>query len=504
MKLNGVYMRIKIKILTILLLTMSLIGCTSISKPKDQGEIIVAPKVAKLDINGSWKATNYEIMDSGDKNEAEDLLTRRISFNSELAAIGHNYLGNPKYKLKVMNPNYFLVNEYKWTKTDLGNKDVEITSVSDDNNVFCDFIKLDNNSGLLIYKGVLYNLTKTDDSTLRQWDVGVNVRSEDSMANLNKNYNDPIGVLIGLKSSREKLSTGEYGPAGYRTLWVSFKDDKLNEPKEIKDLLVPRMNGFWSIKVNYTENKGYIDEEFEVTQVNEKEQMSKVRPMALGYDLYRDISFIGNDYIATQYYKGTNFKNNYFAEQILPVDNTKTLKGVDIGTLLGEEAQKSFYMAWNDQVGNLSKEAKEKLNVGAPNYENYTMIRKNGHWLIQGKISANDQDNFNGVSFNINYPPTKKLVNHDKLFVSWNSIKEVVPAAVDAYTAYNGRLVFIVTKDKIDIYQIRNGSIVTNSIGTINLKNDESVVMCEWVVTGQSVDKWDKVVNLIKDSDKKP
>ncbi|GFZ31373.1 lipoprotein [Clostridium zeae] len=465
----------------------------------------MAPTVISLDINGSWKATKYVIMDGGDKNEAEDLLTKRISFNSGLAAIGHNYLGNPRYKLKVVNRRDFLANEYKWTENIFSdNKDVEITSVSDDNNVFCDFIKLDNNSGLLIYKNVLYNLTKTDDSTLGQWDVGVNVKSEDSIANLNKNYNDPIGVLIGLKSSREKLSTGQYGPAEYRTLWVSFKDDKLSEPKEIKDLLVPRMNGFWTIKVNYTENKGYLDEEFEVTQVNEKEQVSKVRAMSLGYDLYRDISFVGNDYIATQYYKGNNFKNNYFADQILPVDNTKTLKGVDINTLLGEEAQKSFYKAWNNQVGNLSNEAKEKLNVGTPNFENYTMIRKNGHWVIQGKISAIDQDNFNGASFNINYPPTKKLVNHDKLFVSWNSIKVVVPAAVDAYTAYNGRLVFIVTKDKIDIYQIRNGSIVTNSIGTINLKDNESVVMCEWVVTGQSVDKWDKEVNLIKENEKKP
>ncbi|MBK1811583.1 hypothetical protein JHL18_13225 [Clostridium sp. YIM B02505] len=503
-------MRNKIKILIILLLTMGLIGCTNISEnsgTKEQGEIIVAPTVSKLDINGSWKATNYRIMGEAisDKNEAEDLLTKRISFNSELAAIGHNYLGNPRYKLKVVNRRDFLVNEYNWTENIFSdNKDVEITSVSDDNNVFCDFIKLDNNNGLLIYKGVLYNLTKTDDSTLRQWDVGVNVRSEDSMANLNENYNDPIGVLIGLKSSREKLSTGQYGPAEYRTLWVSFKDDKLSEPKEIKDLLVPRMKGFWSIKVKHTENKGYIDEEFEVAQINEKEQVSKVRPISLGSDLYRDISFVGNDYIATQYYKGTNFKGNYFAEQILPVDNTKTLKGVDINTLLGEEAKKSFSLAWEDQVSKLSKEAKGKLNVGTPNYENYTMIRKNGHWGLQGKISAKDQDNFNGISFNINYPPTKKLVNHDKLFVSWNSIKEEVPAAVDAYTAYNGRLVFILTKDKIDIYQIKNGSIVNNIIGTINLKNNESVIMCEWVVTAQSVDKWDRQVNLIKDSDKKP
>lgn len=485
---------------------MYLLGCTSISKPKDQGEIIVAPTVSRIDINGSWKATKYDIIDPSisDKNEAEDLLTRRISFNSELAAIGHNYLGNPKYKLKVMNPNYFLVNEYKWTKSNLSNRDVEITSISDDNNVFCDFIKLDDKNGLLVYKGVLYNLTKTDDTTLRQSDVGVNVRSEDSIANINENYNDPIGVLIGLKSARDKLSTGEYGPAEYRTIWLSFRDDKLSEPKEIKDLLVPRMKGFWTIKVNYTENKGHVDEEFEVNQINEKEQLTKARTTELKHDLYRDISFIGNDYIATQYYKGTNFKNNYYAEQILPVDNTKSLKGVDINTLLGEEAQKSFFVAWTDQVENLSTDAKGKLNVGAPNYENYTMVRKNGHWLLQGKISAKDQDNFNGVSFNIDYPPTKKLVNHDKLFVTWNSIKEVVPAAVDAYTAYNGRLVFIVTKDKIYIYQIKNGSIVTNSIGAINLKNDESVVMCEWVVTGQSVDKWDKQVNVIKDSEKKP
>jgi hypothetical protein len=500
-----------IKIFEILLVVLYLTGCTSISSTlRDQGEAIEAPKVNKLDIEGSWKITKYEIMDNtiSDKAEADGLLNSSVSFNQELAAVGKNYLANPKYKLKVVNLRYFLINEYNWTNSsDAINKDVDVTSVSDDNNVFSDFIKLDTNNGLLIYRGVLYTLVKLGDTTLHQSEVGVSIKSNDSIASLNEDYNEPVGVLLGIKSSRENLSGGKYGAASYRTIWVSFSNNKLGEIKSISDLLVPRAKGFWTIKLDHLEERGTVNEELEVAQLNEtKRQISrKVITKVPSYDLYRDIQFVSNDYIATQYYIGNNFKNSYYADQIMPIDNTRFSKGIDIGTLLGEEAQKAFYTAWDKQVDGLQSADKQKLYISKPDYENYTMARRNGHWILQGKISDKDKNNSDGVSFNINYPPTKKLINHDKLFVPWNSIKEVVPSAFDAYTAYNGRLVFIITKDKLSIYEISKGKIIAQPIGSIDLKADESIVMCEWAVGSQNVERWAKVVNSVAgDYTKKP
>ena len=124
--------------------------------------------------------------------------------------------------------------------------------------------------------------------------------------------------------------------------------------------------------------------------------------------------------------------------------------------------------------------------------DNFTLERRNGNWTLKGRLNLGDRYE----EFPIGLSPVGKLVNYDELHVTWDSIKERVPMALDAYTSPNKDLLIVVTGNFLMIYTIENGEISEKPVKKIDIKKGESVIMVEWA-TGGYVARWEKSFNQL-------
>lgn len=479
-----------ISILVSIIIFTSFISC---GKVEDTGRKIVPPEVQKNIITGIWHINKYEIIDdrTGEDSEGKKLLNTNISFGEEVARIGENYFTMPKYKLKVVNSRYYFLHEYKVdiNKYDIKDKEAEVISIADTGNCFCELILNNDKDGYLIYNGVIYWITKTssESESIINNDVKSDIRKQQKA--VDESYDMPTGVYLGLKTPRILKKDGTYSEVEYRTLWISFANERLNEVKQHKNILLPRMKGFWELKINENKDKGIVSEKPQAIEKKDGSNKSTIDYMTQNTtDHYEEIMFIGNDYISTAYYTGDNFKDKYNSYKMLPVDNIQVSNGIDIGTLLGDNARKAFQSSYELAISLLPDNQKIKFNNDDLNFENYTMVRRNGHWVLKGKAQSVDNQQ---TEFAIEYVPPKKLINYDRLYVSWNNIKDVVPSATDAYTSPNSRMALILNKEYIYIYEISKGKIIGEPLDRIELNTGETVIMAEWA-NGEFVDRWNK------------
>ncbi|SHE79611.1 hypothetical protein [Clostridium fallax] len=485
-KLKGIFIISIIIIFTFI----NLIGCKKI---EDTGRKIVPPEVKNNAITGIWNIYKYQIIDEriADKKESDKLINSNVSFGEDVVRIGEIYFTMPKYKLKVVNSKYYFLHEYKAdiNKYNIEDKEVEAVLISDSGNGFCELVLSNDKEGYLFYNGVIYWVKKVSNESEKADTNKINndVKEQDKV--VDTSYDMPTGLYLGLKTPRTVNEDGTYSNVKYRTLWISFSNGKLNDIHERENILLPRMKGFWEVKVEENKKDGKL---YEFPEAKEKKNGENKYNNEFNnkenINHYEEIMFVGNDYIATEYYTGDDFKGKYNSYKMLPVDNLQVSNGIDIGTLLGDNAKKAFKDSYDLSINLLPEEQKVKFNNDNLNYENYTMIRKNGHWILKGKAEGLDNEQ---RDFNIEYLPPKKLVNYDRLYVTWNTIKDILPSAIDAYTSPNGRIILIANKEYIYIYQILKGKITGEPLSKIKLNKDESIIMAEWA-NGDFVDRWNK------------
>ena len=124
--------------------------------------------------------------------------------------------------------------------------------------------------------------------------------------------------------------------------------------------------------------------------------------------------------------------------------------------------------------------------------DNFTVARRNGHWILKGRLDIDG----NSEDFNIGLMPEGKLLNYDKLHVTWDEVKERIPMALDAYTSPAKDILITVTGNFIMVYPIEDGQIAEKPIRKIGIKKGETVIMAEWA-TGDYVPRWEKSFNQI-------
>ena len=479
-----------LKIILILMFIFTLNGCGNLEQT---GERIVSPKPNKTLATGTWKLEKYFLVDKriAEAKDGERLIDKEIYFSNDFAKIGDICFTIPKYNLKVVNSRYYFLYQYKVDTNKLGidNKEVNVILVSDSNNGCCELMIEDNYNGYLYYNGILFKVKKISEKVSKlEHKINEN-KIKNPIKFANDTYDTSTGIYLGLKTGREKKEDGNYTEPKYRTLWICFSDGKLNEVKERKNILVPRIKGFWELKVDNIYNaRNHIYERATAIEKKDSKQEKEIYTIKKEENHYEDIMFVGNDYISLECYNGNNFKNKCSQYKMLPIDNLKVDKGIDIGTLLGDEAKKAFDSSFEVKKSLLNEDKSNRASDIKLNYENYTMLRRNGHWVLSGKAIDN---NCNSETFNIEYLLPKKLINYDRLSVNWSIIKDAIPSAIDAYTSPNGRISIILNKSYIYVYEISSGKIIGQPLTKIKLNNSETVVMAEWA-SGDFVDKWDR------------
>lgn len=490
-------------LIIIMIIPLILVACSGVSG--DTSDKIISPRNNSIAIKGTWKVDKYKVIEKNENTESliNKYMNNTAQFDTKFSFISNEVCKNPQYKIKKVNGSYYILYQYKVDIKDLDiqeNEEVEVISITSEDKHFYDFIRYKDDKMIIYIEGVFFYLTKTSDSTDQVNFSKSNIENRRGHK-ISSNDLSKCGVLLGLRSQREVDESGVLQPAKYRTLWISANGKKLYPLVDKEGLLLPRISGFWEVSVDRKNYNGYIRENIEVNPYGNPNKKQVTEDLTEKKEsIFRNITFIGNDYIATEYFESSDLNINIFNKfQVLPVDNVGNKAGIKISDVAGESGKKALINSANSILYAKNKDVLDRLE-SRPREESFNVIRRNGHWIMRGRINAeNEEDMANFIDYNINLLPPKKMINYDELNVPWNTIKSKIPEAVDGYIAPNNNIAIILTKNYIYIYGVNDKVLTDRPLKRIKLKDEESIVMAEWAM-GDYVDKWDKI---IKNEDKK-
>lgn len=485
-------------LLVLLTICFNVMSCSKIDINYN-GDFLLSPKADDLYINGVWKVKDVQILDKnlcGSKNK-NDLMNISISFCDSMATIGTNTLMKPKTKLKKYYSNHYLLYQYDIDVNSLDIKDksvINVISVYENNNMFCEVIANDSKNAYIYQNGVLYTVVKISDMNDKLPDMKKDDSQQKATVEQYANdhsYNSATGVFIGLKGVRYKDDLSNELKQDYRTLWISFSNNKLNPILEKKDLFVPRLKGFSVLSINHfistTDNtrenvkiSNIVNGDKEKIDDNSTDNNFIVHEGSVRQkQKYMEILFVSNDYFSAQYYEGYSFSGYYGELKTLPLDNPNMSTGLSID-ILGKNALKSY----EESIKALNNRYNKSYKV---NPESFGLVRKNGYWALIAR--GNDSKGYHDSDLNL--LPTKKFVMYDRLCVGWSVIKDRVPNALDAVTSPTTRIALVMTSNKLFVYEIKNGELDREPLQTIELKDGETMVMAEWA-NNEFTDYWSK------------
>lgn len=477
----------------ILLLSMFLLqGCKQLDI-NVEGKI-APPKVKELPMQGTWKVENY--MELSNTIVSKDTYNgETAAFDKGIAVLGAEICSSPEYKIKSVSAEQYFLYKYKVNAVKLGVKEqnIEVITISSNQQPFHDFIKIDDGS-MLVYegKGFLY-LSKVSDK------VDNSISNNSASSDLIKRDASPIkpnatlksGIFLGLRTPGDSNNT----VSSYRTLWIASENRALRPLYEMKQLLVPRKTGFWEI--DYWSQKAagiFKGTLYDHSVIDDNSGSNTNYNNLLEEEGRRDIIFVGNDYIGTEYkYIDPVSSKETARYQVLPIDNIKSGMGINISDIVGEDGLNALIRSSQNYTMSLNKIKAELLQKN-PTGDNFSLTRRNGQWIVTGRLDY--QTPANGKTFedfDIYLLPPQKLINYDELKLPWNYIKEKVPEALDVYTSPNKDLAIIITRNSIEVYTIENEKLSEKPVQTIGLQKGESAVMAEWA-EGNYVEKWEEVI----------
>jgi len=493
-------MRSIICVIVLIGLVFMLTGCGLDSF--EIAENIAAPRNLNLPIYGEWVIEDFRMstISSMDRDEAAEYLGTKVVFHDKLVSIGENYCLNPSFKIKNVNADEYLTYYYKTRPGLLNIKSdrIQVVSVSDKEQFFNEFIKVDEDLIIVNIDGVFFYLSKETDLIENDNSKLLSLPEEIDMAEESSSKENGIGsgILIGLKS----LNIGQEENMeswNYRTIFIRSYNREIVNIQETDGLMLPRRSGFWKIEVKRQELDGKINDEIKAYQLDKKTELKTAVDMnSLDQDTkesgqeqstIKTILFAANDYISIENIHYRNKGQRYL--EFYPIDNIGTGKSIKISDIMGEAGKEALIQGFNKEM---AKEMDNHTIVDVTPKENsFGLFRRKGMWIFKGRVNYMEDGNYQYKDFNINILPTKELISFDELAIPWKAIKAKVPEAVDAFTSPNEDLAIVLTYGHILVFRIENGELSDEPIERIKLNSGEKVVMAEWALGKYSL-LWDE------------
>ncbi|MGL5575269.1 MAG: hypothetical protein ACRDCW_06955 [Sarcina sp.] len=478
----------KIVVLLIaLVVAVALIGCVKSDKLEENK--IMAPVPKNIQVDGTWEVTKeYTIGDNNTIKSVNEIKDPIVTISNNVAIVGNMEIDKPNFKFKRVEKDNYLPKAFNNIVKDVPLDDgyMSIITISDNTNLYVDFILKNDNEAYIYAMGDLFVVKK----------INSNVNIDDIKSNgnvpettLKENKSSTNGILLGLKTPATVTQSGEVTPASYETLWIRMVNGVLQEPIKMKGLVIPRANGTFSY-ANTTDSivNGQSMQTLEVINHN-KNGTPVVEKNIMPSAKNREITFIGKDYIGFEFAGSNNLGDEY---KINTLDNLNSPKSLDIQGLFGNKGEEQYINSRQQFIDSKPNFILDQYNLKDVDPSDITMFRKNARWVVESKIES-DTVGVNDLSFDINVSPIGILVNYDSLPVSWNKLKEVDSGVTDAFGSPDGKFIVAINKSSLNIYELKDGKLSAEPVKTMKLNNGEVAVMGEWA-TGDFVSLWNKAV----------
>lgn len=473
-------------------------GCSKVDSKEIQS--INAPSNDNLIIKGNWEITDVKIIDENIENISEilELKNKTINIsNNGINIVNKNYK-ETAFKLKVVKPSYNLSYEFKLKLSDIikDKEKIEVISIIFQNNIIGEFIIDNDEKGYLYYQGVLFNLNKIEIEAL---ETKANAGDTEEASKeeiiepelILEDYNSPVGVMLAIKKNRELKNDGKYGNESYRTLWISMYNGNIQPVLEKDNIVFPRMNGIWEIKGNTLYENGLHYEYFNARKIDSGSYGIE-EAYSPEISIYKNITFISNDYISMEVYEGDDFQNKFHRYQTIPIDNINSNEGLKIGDIYSDLEVNQYEI---DLKSALMEASKDKIEEDYKiDYSNFKLDRVKGKWILVGNINLLDSDIFD---YRINISPLNRILNYDTLLISWKELKAQNPFIKDAFTSPNGRIAIVQLEDSLLIYEIKDRDINPTPLLTIDIEENEEIIMAEWA-NGDYVKRWENALKNLR------
>ncbi len=482
----------------ILFSLLSLSGCSYITP--DNSERVSKPENLAAPIEGTWKISTCISIEATLIHTKEDsVLGRKISFSKDRLSFGDDEYDNVSYKIKRVKADEYFLYQSQLAYDSMKMEDNEllvITAYANDKFIY-EFIKNSGGSIAISLDGQYYAMRKIADGYLP------NINNNDTSLNKEVNIEEQLkeddkysGILLGV---RIPYSTDDdVGDYTYRTYWISVVNREAQPIVYADDIYLPRMDGFWKLRVKKTlESEG-------------AEDIIEARPVKKGSGQYfalktnnasdrvetksrKAVIYVGNDYVCVE---NSEYENTPEGRKIrktlqtLPVDNLYNSNGIKISDLTGDSGTIAMESAI-EQLKKRSETSGIKIVKRELQEENFALYRKTGHWFFKGRLNFEDESELEYVDFGLNLIPPSNMVAYDILQVPWTRVKEKLPKALDIYTSPNKDFAVVLTSDKLMLYGVEGSSLSDDPMSVVSLADGSQVIMAEWA-TGDYVESWNK------------
>jgi hypothetical protein len=471
---------------------------------------ITAPENNIPPLEGKWVIEKYVegAYKKVDKEVVESFIGKEVLFHKKAVVLGEDYCIEPSFKIKNVKSLDYLLYKYKVDPEYLGinEKEVQIVTVLNDNQFFYEFIK-EKDDKVIVYTDDAFFFLKKIVNKVSEEEINRYINVEKNMLRMSNVVEDDTlrsGILLGIKSTDydEENQIEEWN---YKTLWIRSYNKTIESIYEMENLFVPRKKGFWLVSVDRENNNGRIndkikaiskvkvnekasfnDEDMNILFKNDDVEMKSFYSTLLPSTL-NSILFIGNDYVSLE---TTDLKEKSKKTlEVYPIDNIEKGNPIKISDLIGEDGNRVFEEGAQSVITTDLKNI-DSYNVSGKE-ENFGLTRRNGHWIMKGRINYRETGEERYKDFNIKAIPPREVVNYDELNISWNAIKLKVPEATDAFSSPNDDIILIVTNSQIYIYPMYEGAIGEEPLQKIKLKPKEKIVMAEWAI-GRYAKLWEE------------
>lgn len=456
---------------------------------------ILPPYNKLIPISGQWEITSYKRGSSRTitDEEASKLIGKKAIFNEEAAVFNEESCTSPSYKIKNVNAADYMLYQYKISPEYLNitKNTIQVVTITSKNQFFSEFIRVDDSKIIASEDGVFFYLKKISNDTDEAYKAYLEENEmTQSIAN-SDGISKQSGILLGLRyMDADSKSMGGWK---YRTVYISSASMQKGAVYETQNLFVPRKSGFWILGVNRETIAGKTQDKLFSYPVNVQMYRPGYNAIASGdldTNIFNTILYAGNDYISTEYVRESQAGKTTDTYKILPIDSVEGAGAVKISDIAGESGKNALNEGASNYLS--SRGFSQKGTMYNSSEENFAVSRRNGHWIIKGRIDFHDNSGDSSFAdFNIKQIPPSKLVSYDELCLSWNGVKMRIPDTVDLFTSPGGDMAVIITSDSIMAYKIDAGNLSSEPSIKIPLHARETVVMAEWATGGYTA-KWEK------------
>jgi len=474
----------------------------------ESAEKIAAPANNLPPVSGKWVIDGFksDTVSGISDEQAKGLVGKESLFHEKVVVLGDDFCLEPSYKIKNVDTKDYLLYQYKVNPEYLGitSDKIQIITIASNDQFFHEFIKESDDKMIVNIDGVFYYMKKVSDN-VDEDDIDKYLKKEQFAVVSSAIENTETlrsGILLGLRYYEEGKSGDIEGQWKYRTVWICSRNKDVDKLYETEGLFVPRKNGFWKVGVNREVTDGKVNDaiyarpytQFATTaktlQANKdnKSMTEDKAPKENTGNSKKTILYVGNNYMSTEVTELSPKEKKVL--RVLPIDGIDSAKPIKISDVVGDSGKSALEEGASKHFSN-DLENKSNYISTNPDEENFGLLRRNGHWVMKGRINFDDGEKNAYSDFDIKVVPPKVIVNYDEFPISWSAIKLRVPEAVDAYYSPNDDIVIIITNNNILVYTLENGELSKTPVGKTSLKNGEKVVMSEWA-TGKYIYIWEE------------